>query len=137
MQTSDCRSLFLLPASKLANYMAASAWSFLDTRRDLFQKHRFRDPETALAKRRIGNFLCCGGVFSIRGRDSLSLGFHGYAAYMCQLQLLEVGEGLYFSLKARQAASFNFKLSSVDLCSGFHEILTAKSHCEGHIWMFL
>ena len=124
----------MLPASKLANYMAASAWSFLDIRRELFQQHRFRDLETALAKRWIGNFLCCGGIFNIRGRDALSLGFHGYAAYMCQLKRLEVGEDLYFSLKARQQqlANFNFKgeVSFIHLCycSCFHELSTAKSH---------
>lgn len=99
---ADTGSLFLLPASKLANYMAASAWSFLDIKRSLFAQHRFGDLETALAKRWIGNFLCCGGVFNIRGRYSLSLGFFGYAAQMCQLNHLEVGEDMYFSLKARR-----------------------------------
>lgn len=99
---ADTGSLFLLPASKLANYMAASAWSFLDIKRSLFAQHRFGDLETALAKRWIGNFLCCGEVFNIRGRYSLSLGFFGYAAQMRQLNHLEVGEDMYFSLKARR-----------------------------------
>lgn len=115
---ADTGSLFLLPASKLANYMAASAWSFLDIKRSLFAQHRFGDLETALAKRWIGNFLCCGGVFNIRGRYSLSLGFFGYAAQMCQLNHLEVGEDMYFSLKARRrAVTVRSKLGAFHVCS--------------------